>query len=103
MTQLIKIGWLFPNMFNLHGDRGNILAVKAEAQRRGYAVEIEQINLDSEAFNPMDFDFIFCPPGEMEHFKPVVEFLEPYKDELIAYIEEHPMLVTGTTVSLLEN
>lgn len=100
MAQIIKIGWLFPNMFNLHGDRGNILAITAEAQRRGYAVEIEQISQDTETFNPMDYDFLFCPPGEMEHFKPVVEFLEPHKDELSAFIEEHPMLVTGTTVSL---
>ena len=100
MAQSIKIGWLFPNMFNLHGDRGNILAVKAEAQRRGYTVEIEQINLGTKSFNPWDYDFLFCPPGEMEHFKPVIEFLEAHKDDLIAYIEEHPMLVTGTTISL---
>ena len=32
-------------MFNLHGDRGNLLAIRAEGERRGYRVEVEQINL----------------------------------------------------------
>lgn len=33
---MIKIGWLFPNTFNLHGDRGNILALEFELRRRGH-------------------------------------------------------------------
>ncbi|AFA49154.1 type 1 glutamine amidotransferase [Acetobacterium woodii] len=100
MAKTIKIGWLFPNMFNLHGDRGNILAIKAEGERRHYDIEIEQINLDTKNFNPLDYDFLFCPPGEMQHFKAVVAFLEPYQDKLIDFIENRPMLVTGTTISL---
>lgn len=100
MEQTIKVGWLFNNMFNLHGDRGNLLAIQAEAKRRGYRVEVTQINLDTETFNPLDFDFLFCPPGEIEHFEAVAAYLEPHRNELMAYIETRPMLVTGTTVAL---
>ena len=75
MEQTIKVGWLFNNMFNLHGDRGNLLAIRAEAERRGYWVEVEQINLDTDIFNPLDFDFLFCPPGEIEHFE--VDLIAP--------------------------
>ena len=100
MEQTIKVGWLFNNMFNLHGDRGNLLAIRAEAERRGYRVEVEQINLDTDIFNPLDFDFLFCPPGEIEHFEAVAAYLEPHRQELITYIETRPMLVTGTTVAL---
>lgn len=103
MAKMIKIGWLFPNIFNLHGDRGNILAIKAEGERRRYDIEIEQINLDTKNFNPLEYDFLFCPPGEMQHFGAVVAFLEPYKDKLIDFIENRPMLVTGTTISLFGN
>lgn len=100
MEQIIKVGWLFNNMFNLHGDRGNLLAIRAEGERRGYRVEVEQINLDTANFNPMDFDFLFCPPGEIEHFEAVAAFLESHRKELIAYIETRPMLVTGTSVGI---
>lgn len=100
MTEKIKIGWLFPNTFNLHGERGNILALEAEAKRRGYGVEITQVSLDSINFTPLDYDFLFCSPGEMEHFPAVIDYLEKSKDALISYAENHPMLVTGTSVSL---
>ena len=100
MTHLLKIGWLFPNTFNLHGDRGNILAMKAEAIRRGYAVEVVKITLDTQDFNPMDYDFLFCAPGEMVHFPEIIRFLTPYKKALIDYIENRPLLVTGTSIAL---
>ncbi|WP_373483133.1 type 1 glutamine amidotransferase [Acetobacterium sp.] len=100
MEQTIKVGWLFSNMFNLHGDRGNLLAIQAEGERRGYHVEVEQINLETATFNPMDFDFLFCPPGEIEHFAVAAAYLEPHRKELMDYIETKPMLVTGTSVAL---
>ena len=56
--------------------------------------------MDTETFNPLDFDFLFCPPGEIEHFEAVAAYLEPHRNELMAYIETRPMLVTGTTVAL---
>lgn len=100
IKMIIKVGWLFPNTFNLHGDRGNILAIQAEGLRRGYTVEVEQINLDSKKFDPMDYDFLFCPPGEMEHFSPVIDFLKPHKESILEFNENRPMLVTGTSISL---
>lgn len=100
MEQTIKVGWLFNNMFNLHGDRGNLLAIRAEGERRGYRVEVTPINLDTTIFNPMDYDFLFCPPGEIEHFEVAAAYLEPHRKELMDYIETRPMLVTGTTVGL---
>lgn len=100
MGAVIKIGWLFPNTFNLHGERGNILAIQAEGLRRGYDVAVSHITLDSKEFNPLDFDFLFCPPGEIEHFKPVIEFLRPHKKSILEFVENRPMLVTGTSVGI---
>jgi len=100
MTHKLKIGWLFPNTLNLHGERGNILGIKAEGIRRGYEVEVIQITLDTEDFNPMDYDFLFCAPGEMVHFHEIIDFLTPHRKALIAYIENRPLLVTGTSIAL---
>jgi CobQ-like glutamine amidotransferase family enzyme len=103
MEKKIKVGWLFPNTFNLHGERGNILALEAEGKRRGYEVGIVHINLDSVDFNPMDYDLLFCPPGEIEHFPAVIDYLKNSRDALISYIENHPILVTGTSIGLFGN
>ncbi|MGV8906522.1 MAG: cobalamin biosynthesis protein CobQ [Acetobacterium sp.] len=100
MTQHLKIGWLFPNTLNLHGERGNILAIKAEGIRRGYEVDVIQVTLDTPDFNPLDYDFLFCAPGEMVHFPEIIRFLTPYRKALIAYIENRPLLVTGTSIAL---
>ncbi|WKY43339.1 cobalamin biosynthesis protein CobQ [Eubacteriaceae bacterium ES2] len=97
---LIKIGWLFPNTFNLHGDRGNILALEFELNRRGHEPVIEKINLDTDDFKPLDYDILFCPPGEMIHFKTVIDYLMPVREELLTFIEKSPLLVTGTSIAM---
>ncbi|KNZ41054.1 cobalamin biosynthesis protein CobQ [Acetobacterium bakii] len=100
MANILRIGWLFPNTLNLHGDRGNILAIKAEGLRRGYSVEVHQITLDTLDFDPMNYDFLFCAPGEIVHFKEIVRFLTPHKNALSTFIETRPLLVTGTSIAI---
>lgn len=100
MSNVLKIGWLFPNTLYLHGDRGNILAMKAEGVRRGYKVDVCQITLDTKDFNPLDYDFLFCAPGEIVHFSEIVKFLTPHKNGLMTFIESRPFLVTGTSIGI---
>ena len=103
MKPLIKIGWLFPNVFCLHGERGNLLAIEFECRRRGYCPEVDIISLDTEDFDPLHYDLIVCPPGEMKTFQPVIDYLRPYQRAFDTFIKERPLLVTGTTISLFGN
>ena len=50
----LKIGWMFPDSLYLHGDRGNVLALKRMGEAAGFEVEIEKIDFDTEDFTPMD-------------------------------------------------
>jgi|LGOV01.1.fsa_nt_gb CobQ-like glutamine amidotransferase family enzyme len=100
MKRVIKIGWLFPNTLYLHGERGNILALEVETKRRGYAIEVDQISLNTDDFCPDDYDFLFCPPGEMVHFQSIIDFLKPHQLELKTFIETRPFLATGTSIGL---
>lgn len=100
MANILRIGWLFPNTLYLHGERGNILAIKAEGIRRGYSVEVHQITLDTKDFDPMNYDFLFCAPGEIVHFQEIVRFLTPHKNTLTTFIETRPLLVTGTSIAI---
>lgn len=100
MKPQIKIAWLFPHVFSLHGDRGNLLALEHECRRRGYLPVVEVISLDTKVFDPLDYDLILCPPGEIKDFKAVIDYLRPHQEAFATFIKERPLLVTGTSISL---
>src|SRR3990167_10891965 len=39
----LTIGWLYPDLMNTYGDRGNIIVLQKRAQWRGISVQLEQI------------------------------------------------------------
>ena len=43
----LTIGWLYPDLMNTYGDRGNIIVLQKRAERRGIKVQIEQISLNT--------------------------------------------------------
>lgn len=97
----LKTAWLFPDTLYLHGERGNILALERYAKLAGFEVRTDKVDFDTEGFSPMDYDIIFCPPGEITSFPEILKWLKPHADEFAAFIEAgRPMLVTGTSVAL---
>lgn len=94
----LKIAWLFPDILFLHGERGNLLALKRIAAAADVETEIVKIDYNSSDFNAEEFDIIVCPPGEMVSFTKVIEWLKPHKDSLKRFIESGKVLfVTGTS------
>lgn len=100
MKPIIKIAWLFPHVFCLHGDRGNLLALQFECRRRGYSPEVDIISLSTKNFNPEHYDLMICPPGEIENFESVIAYLKAHRQALDDFIKERPLLVTGTSIGL---
>ena len=82
MNKTIRAAWLFPDILYIHGERGNLLALERVAKFAGAEAVIDRIDFDTEGFDPMNYDFIFCPPGEIASFNAVVEWLKPYKAHL---------------------
>ena len=98
MNKTIKAAWLFPDILYIHGERGNLLALERVAKFAGAEVSVDRIDFDTEGFDPMNYDFIFCPPGEIASFHAVVEWLKPYKAQFEAFmVAGRVMLVTGTS------
>ncbi len=62
MTDLpvtLRLGYLYPDLLNLYGDRGNIIALTQRAQWRGIHVVIQQIGLGERPdFRSIDLAFI---------------------------------------------
>lgn len=97
----IRIAWLFPDTLYLHGERGNILALERFSRLGGFDVETVKVDFDTKEFEPMDFDVIFCPPGEITSFPVVIEYLKPYREKLAQFIDKgRPLIVTGTSIGL---
>ncbi|TDP52397.1 cobalamin biosynthesis protein CobQ [Aminicella lysinilytica] len=97
----LKIAWLFPDTLFLHGERGNLLALKRYGEMAGMTVSVNKIDFATEGFDPGNYDIIFCAPGEISSFPAVYDWLLPYKDKLDEFIKAgKPLIVTGTSVGL---
>lgn len=97
----MNIAWLFPDTLYIHGERGNILALERFAKMAGMEPVIEKIDFDTEGFSPMNYDIIFCPPGELVSYPVILEWLKPFKAEFEAFIESgKALIVTGTSIAL---
>ena len=97
----LKIAWLFPDTLYLHGERGNILALERFAKLGGFAPETTKIDFATEDFHPMDYDVIFCPPGEIISFPAVISKLSAVKCELEQFVQDGRVLIaTGTSMAI---
>ncbi|MCX7922350.1 MAG: type 1 glutamine amidotransferase [Clostridia bacterium] len=59
----ISICHLYPDLLNLYGDRGNIIALKKRCEWRGINVNIDNITL-GDAFDSERYDIIFLGGGQ---------------------------------------
>lgn len=97
----LRIAWLFPDTLYLHGERGNILALQRIIALKGLEAAVDQIDFETEGFDPMDYDIIFCPPGEIVSFPVVLEYLKPLKSRFEEFVSDgRPLIATGTSAGL---
>jgi len=59
----LRIAHLYPDVMNIYGDRGNVIALRYRCQARGIAVEVAEIGIGS-AFDPEDFDIVLMGGGQ---------------------------------------
>jgi CobQ-like glutamine amidotransferase family enzyme len=59
----LNICHLYPDLLNLYGDRGNIIALSRRAQWRGINVTVSNISMGDE-FNAENYDIIFLGGGQ---------------------------------------
>ena len=59
----LTIGHFYPDLLNLYGDRGNVLALYTRAVRRGINVTIKEISIGDE-LDPSEIDIAFLGGGQ---------------------------------------
>ena len=63
MQEKIRLCHLYPDLLNLYGDRGNILALIRRTSLRGIDMEVEAVSI-GENFDPDRYDMIFLGGGQ---------------------------------------
>lgn len=63
MQPVLRLCHLYPDLLNLYGDRGNIIALMRRASLRGIELTVDAITL-GEKFDPDQYDMIFLGGGQ---------------------------------------
>jgi len=59
----LNICHLYPDLLNLYGDRGNIIALKRRSEWRGIKITVSNVTL-GDSFIPENYDIIFLGGGQ---------------------------------------
>lgn len=102
MGKEINLAYLYPDILNLHGDRGNVLAFEKIAGEMGIELITTRIDSISEKIDFDKFDIILLSPGELKVMDTIINAFSKQRDELEKYIEDNKYLFTiGTTGAIL--
>ncbi len=80
---IIRIGHLYPDMLNLYGDRGNIIALTVRMKERGIDVHTDAITM-GKSFNADDYDILFIGGGQDFEQDVLLDDLKKGKDTEIS-------------------
>ncbi len=95
----ITVGWMYPNLLNLHGERGSVQALVEIGKKLGVAVEILRIE-DFDDPIPFDkLDLLIFLPGEIATFYHLIPALKT--ESLRTYLEQGGYLLAIGTSGLM--
>lgn len=94
----INLLWMYPDILNLHGDRGNGLALGKVAGKMGLTLNITKTEKFNEKIDYGKADIILFSPGELKSALKVLDKLKSDIREVEKYISDNKyMIAIGTT------
>ncbi|MBO6145450.1 MAG: hypothetical protein J6O62_01430 [Bacilli bacterium] len=100
----LTITWCYPDILNLHGDRGNIMALERIGKMLDLDVEVKKIENYDENIDFENTDILFFNPGELKSVEYIINALERQRKELKNYIEHNKYIIAiGTTGAVFAN
>ena len=82
----INIAYLYPDVLNMYGDKGNITTLKYRLEKRGFDVNIRQY-FKNEIIDFENTDIVYLGGGSDKCYEEVYCYLEPQKQNFEDYIE----------------
>lgn len=100
----LHIYWMYPDILNLHGDRGNLMALQRVAKLMGLEAQITRIENYEQPIDYDKADLLFFTSGEVKSVDPIVKRLAKDREALDAYLEAGKMVVAiGTSGAIFAN
>lgn len=87
MNLKLTIGWLYPDLMNIYGDRGNILILQKRCEWRGIETDIKNIDLNSKEKDLASCDLLMMGGAQDAEQAIVAKDLIQKKKTLSAMIE----------------
>lgn len=106
----IKILWLYSDLLDLYGDRGNISSITYVLKQNDIPFIVDEKSIfDQLDFN--DYDMIYAGPGKDKNILTAAQHLNKYSEEIKKAVEDgklflicgNAQLLFGKTVTDLEN
>ena len=82
----LRLAHLYPDLMNLYGDRGNIIALRRRCELRGIDLEVVEVSTGDE-FDPKTFDLVFVGGGQDREQRRVAEDLQRHGASLRNAVE----------------
>ena len=92
----LHIAWMFPNLLNLHGERGSVQALSRIAENMGVDVTVTRVEDFDDTIDFTAFDLLMFLPGEISSFRHLIPALK--NDSFYNYVENGGhILAIGTS------
>ena len=100
----LNISWMYPDILNLHGDRGNLMALKKIGEEMSLEVDITRVENFKQKIDFENSDILFFNVGEIKSVEGIIKALSTQADELKNYIESGRMIIlVGATGAAFAN
>lgn len=102
MSGKINVVWLYPDILNLHGDRGNLMALQRIGELMGLEVSISRIESLGQPIPWEEADLLIANSGEVKNTARVAEALFHCREQLLTFAQSGGyLLATGTAGAAL--
>lgn len=95
----ITVGWMYPNLLNLHGERGSVQALVAIGKQLGIDVEVKRIEDFEDPIPFAELDLLMFLPGEIVSFQHLIPALQ--NNDLREYLDKGGYLLALGTSGLM--
>ncbi len=104
MSKTINIAWMYPDLLNLHGERGSVQAFEMRGKALGLDVKIHRIDSLEAKIDFKKHDLFLFMPGEIKTLGLIKEKLDEQIESLKDFVESGGHIVAvGTTGMLFAN
>ena len=98
----INVGWMYPNLLNLHGERGSVQALVEIGKQLGIEVNVQRVEDFDDPIAFSELDMLIFLPGEISTFSHLIPAL---RTEALSNFLDHGgyLLALGTSGLMFGN